>query len=85
MLVGPPIGVANKLSGLIGVLVTLGGCEYGWLHAEAMIETSTRMEATIAPRFILAMGISSISNKVSTIVAHDVLRVKFCNRILEAY
>ena len=70
ILVGPPIGVANKLSGLIGVLVTLGGCEYGWLHAEAMIETSTRMEATIAPRFILAMGISSISNKVSTIVAH---------------
>jgi len=68
----------------MGVLVTLGGCEYGWLHAAAMIETSTRMEATIAHRFILAMGISSISNKVITIVAHHVLRVKFCNRILEA-
>jgi hypothetical protein len=72
MLVGPTIGVANKLFGLIGVLVTLGGCEYGWLHAEAMIETSIRMEATIAPRFIAAIDFSSISNKVSTMVAHTV-------------
>jgi hypothetical protein len=56
--VGPTIGVANKLFGLIGVLVTLGGCEYGWLHAEAMIETSIRIEATIAPRFIVAIDFS---------------------------
>jgi hypothetical protein len=66
----PGVAVPNRLSELIGVLVTLGGREYGWLHAEAMIETSTRMKAIIAPRLILAMGISSISNKVSTMVAH---------------
>jgi hypothetical protein len=26
----PGVAVPNKLSELIGVLVTLGGCEYGW-------------------------------------------------------
>jgi hypothetical protein len=47
----------------MGVLVTLGGVEYGWLHAEIMIESKTSMDATIAPRFILAMAISSIPSK----------------------
>jgi len=47
----------------MGVLVTLGGVEYGWLHAEAIIENKTSMDATIAPRFILAICISSFSSK----------------------
>jgi hypothetical protein len=47
----------------MGVLVTLGGVEYGWLHAEMINVNKISMDATIAPRFILAMAISSISNK----------------------
>ena len=47
----------------MGVLVTLGGVEYGWLHAEAMIANRNSINATIALRFILAMAISSIPNK----------------------
>jgi hypothetical protein len=47
----------------MGVLVMLGGVEYGWSHAEMMIAITPSMEATTAPRFILAMAISSISNK----------------------
>ena len=61
--VAPLSGVANKLFGSIGVLVTLGCCEYGWLHEDVMIATSIRMDATIAPRFIRAIVFSSISNK----------------------
>ena len=52
----PGVAVPNKLSELIGVLVTLGGCEYGWLHAEAMVETSTRMGAIITPSFDTCHG-----------------------------
>jgi len=54
----------------MGVLVTLGGVEYGWLHAEIMIENKTSIDATIAPRFILAMAFSSIPSKVLMMVAH---------------
>jgi hypothetical protein len=57
------MGVANKLVALIGVLVTLGCWEYGWLQAEAISTTSIRVKATIAPCFILAICISSRSNK----------------------
>jgi hypothetical protein len=70
MLVACGIGDPNRLFGLMGVLVTLGGVEYGWLHAEAMSATKTSIDATSAPRFILAMAISSIPNKVSMMVAH---------------
>ena len=63
MLVACPSGVENRLLELIGVLVTLGGVEYGWLHAEAMIANNTSIDATIALRFILAMAISSIPSK----------------------
>jgi len=56
----------------MGVLVTLGGVEYGWLHAEAIIENKTSMDATIAPRFILAMAFSSSRTKVSMMVAHPI-------------
>jgi hypothetical protein len=62
MLVGCAIGDPNRLFGS-GVLVLTGGVEYGWLHAEAMIENNSSMDATIAPRFILAMAISSLPNK----------------------
>jgi hypothetical protein len=60
--VAPVSGVANRLVS-IGVFVTLGCCEYGWLHAEVMITTSINMEATIEPRFIRAIVFSSVSNK----------------------
>jgi hypothetical protein len=60
--VAPVSGVANKLVS-IGVLVTLGCCEYGWLHAEVMITTSISMEATTALRFIRAIVFSSVANK----------------------
>ena len=60
--VAPVSGVANKLVS-IGVLVTLGCCEYGWLHAEVIITTSISMEATTALRFIRAIVFSSVANK----------------------
>jgi hypothetical protein len=56
-------GVSNKLFVPIGVLVTAGAVEYGVLQAERTTAMSINMDATVAPRFILAICISSGSNK----------------------
>jgi hypothetical protein len=75
--------VAKKLVGLT-VFVAAGGVEKGRLQAATNTAKSTNVEAA-APRFVLAICISSHSSKVLTIVAHPILRVKFWTRILEAY
>jgi hypothetical protein len=70
----------------MGVLVTLGGVEYGWLHAEAMIANKNNTDATIALRFILAMAISSIPNKSfndssTSLLTRQVTGWEFCGII----
>src|SRR5688572_15768475 len=52
-------GVSNKLFVPMGVFVTAGAVEYGVLQAEMTAAISTNMEAIVAPRFILAICISS--------------------------
>jgi hypothetical protein len=61
-----------------GVNVGTADCEYGLLHADSNEAISNSVEAIIMPRFNLVMEIfSSISNKVSVMVAYPHSCVKF--------